>query len=65
MRRVFLSFVEEDLNIVNMFRGQAKNRNSMLNFQIILFEFLSEVMKLNIFVEKYMKRLEMFLLQYV
>jgi hypothetical protein len=32
MRRVFLSFVEEDLNLVNMFRGQAKNRNSMLEF---------------------------------
>jgi MTH538 TIR-like domain (DUF1863) len=30
--RVFLSFVEEDLNLVNLFRGQAKNSNSDLEF---------------------------------
>lgn len=29
-RRVFLSFVEEDLDIVHLFRGQAKNANSAL-----------------------------------
>jgi hypothetical protein len=31
-RRVFLSFVVEDLDLVNLFRGQAKNRNSELEF---------------------------------
>ena len=30
--RVFLSFVQEDLNLVNLFRGQAKNRDSELEF---------------------------------
>jgi len=30
--RVFLSFVEEDLNLVNLFRGQAKNANCDLDF---------------------------------
>ena len=28
MTHVFLSFVEEDLNVVNLFRGQAKNAHS-------------------------------------
>jgi hypothetical protein len=32
MFRAFLSFVEEDLNVVNLFRGQAKNENSDLEF---------------------------------
>ena len=32
MIRAFLSFVEEDLNLVNLFRGQAKNENSDLEF---------------------------------
>lgn len=32
MIRTFLSFVEEDLDLVNLFRGQAKNRNSDLEF---------------------------------
>ena len=32
MIRVFLSFVEEDLNVVNLFRGQAKNAGSDLEF---------------------------------
>lgn len=32
MIRAFLSFVEEDLNVVNLFRGQAKNKNSDLEF---------------------------------
>ncbi len=32
MIRAFLSFVEEDLNVVNLFRGQAKNENSDLEF---------------------------------
>lgn len=32
MIRAFLSFVEEDLNLVNLFRGQAKNKNSDLEF---------------------------------
>ena len=32
MIRAFLSFVEEDLNVVNLFRGQAKNQNSDLEF---------------------------------
>lgn len=27
MIRAFLSFVEEDLNLVHLFRGQAKNSN--------------------------------------
>jgi MTH538 TIR-like domain (DUF1863) len=31
-KRVFLSFVEEDLDLVNLFRGQAKNKNSELEF---------------------------------
>jgi len=31
-KRVFLSFVEEDLDLVNLFRGQAKNKNSSLEF---------------------------------
>jgi len=30
--RAFLSFVEEDLNLVNLFRGQAKLRDSKLDF---------------------------------
>lgn len=32
MIRAFLSFVEEDLNLVNLFRGQAKNENNDLEF---------------------------------
>jgi len=32
MIRSFLSFVEEDLNLVNLFRGQAKNEDSELEF---------------------------------
>src|SRR5712691_12717101 len=32
MIRAFLSFVEEDLNVVNLFRGQAKSENSDLEF---------------------------------
>ena len=32
MIRAFLSFVEEDFNVVNLFRGQAKNENSDLEF---------------------------------
>jgi len=32
MIRTFLSFVEEDLDLVNLFRGQAKNKNSDLEF---------------------------------
>lgn len=32
MIRSFLSFVEEDLNLVNLFRGQAKNDNLDLEF---------------------------------
>jgi hypothetical protein len=31
-KRVFLSFVEEDLVLVNLFRGQAKNKNNELEF---------------------------------
>jgi hypothetical protein len=31
-KRVFLSFVQEDLVLVNLFRGQAKNKNSELEF---------------------------------
>jgi hypothetical protein len=31
-RHVFLSFVEEDLDLVRLFRGQAKNENSALTF---------------------------------
>jgi hypothetical protein len=31
-RNVFLSFVEEDLKLVNLFRGQAKNENNDLEF---------------------------------
>jgi hypothetical protein len=30
--RAFLSFVEEDLNLVNLFRGQAKKQDSDLEF---------------------------------
>src|SRR5712691_2422643 len=30
--RAFLSFVEEDLNLVNLFRGQAKNQRFDLDF---------------------------------
>ena len=30
--RAFLSFVEEDLTLVNLFRGQAKNQASDLEF---------------------------------
>jgi|SRR6266446_1677546 len=30
--RVFLSFVEEDLNLVNLFRGQAKMQDNDLEF---------------------------------
>ena len=32
MIHAFLSFVEEDLNVVNLFRAQAKNANSDLEF---------------------------------
>lgn len=32
MIRTFLSFVEEDLDLVNLFRGQARNANSDLEF---------------------------------
>lgn len=32
MIRAFLSFVEEDLNVVNLFRGQAKGQHSDLEF---------------------------------
>ena len=32
MVRAFLSFVEEDLNVVNLFRGQAKSEHSDLEF---------------------------------
>lgn len=31
-KHVFLSFVEEDLDGANLFRGQAKNQNSALTF---------------------------------
>lgn len=31
-KHVFLSFVEEDLELVRLFRGQAKNKNSDLEF---------------------------------
>lgn len=31
-RNVFLSFVEEDLDLVNLFRGQVKNENNDLEF---------------------------------
>ncbi len=31
-KHVFLSFVEEDLELVRMFRGQAQNANSDLSF---------------------------------
>ena len=30
--RAFLSFVQEDLNLVNLFRGQAKNQRTGLEF---------------------------------
>lgn len=32
MLHAFLSFVEEDLNVVNLFRGQAKNEHADLEF---------------------------------
>lgn len=32
MLHAFLSFVEEDLNLVNLFRGQAKSQHSDLSF---------------------------------
>ncbi len=32
VKHAFLSFVEEDLGTVRMFRGQAKNKNSLLSF---------------------------------
>ena len=31
-RKIFLSFVEEDIQLVNLFRGQAKNQNNDLEF---------------------------------
>lgn len=31
-RHVFLSFVEEDLELVRLFRGHARNKNSALSF---------------------------------
>lgn len=31
-RRVFLSFVEEDIDLVRLFRGQARNENNDLEF---------------------------------
>jgi hypothetical protein len=31
-RHIFLSFVEEDLELVKLFRGQARNKNSALAF---------------------------------
>jgi len=31
-KHIFLSFVQEDLTLVNLFRGQAKNENSDLEF---------------------------------
>lgn len=31
-RRVFISFVEEDITLANLFRGQAKNKNNDLEF---------------------------------
>ena len=31
-RKIFLSFVEEDIQLVNLFRGQSKNQNSDLEF---------------------------------
>lgn len=31
-RNVFISFIREDLDLVNLFRGQAKNENSDLDF---------------------------------
>ncbi len=31
-KHVFLSFVEEDLELVRLFRGQAKNKQSALSF---------------------------------
>ena len=33
VRNVFLSFVEEDLNLANLFRGQARNVNNDLEFR--------------------------------
>lgn len=36
MIRAFLSFVEEDLNVVNLFRGQAKNNNSDLELSLLI-----------------------------
>ncbi len=32
VKHVFLSFVEEDLELVKLFRGQARNKNSALSF---------------------------------
>jgi hypothetical protein len=32
VRNVFLAFVEEDLGLVNLFRGQTKNPNNPLEF---------------------------------
>ena len=32
VKHIFLSFVEEDLTLVKLFRGQAKNKNSSLVF---------------------------------
>jgi hypothetical protein len=32
VKHVFLSFVEEDLELVKLFRGQARNENSALSF---------------------------------
>ncbi len=32
IKHVFLSFVEEDLELVKLFRGQARNKNSALSF---------------------------------
>lgn len=32
VRHIFLSFVEEDLDLVRLFRGQARNKNSALSF---------------------------------
>lgn len=31
-RHIFLSFVQEDLTLVNLFRGQSKNNNNDLEF---------------------------------
>jgi hypothetical protein len=34
-RHVFLSFVEEDLELVRLFRGQAKNEESDLGMELM------------------------------